>query len=68
MRYDVLNLILGWTLLALLLPSLCGLVTTWLDSWQLALPSVPSRHAHQRWIRCASRRSPARILPSGCVI
>ena len=38
MRYDVLNLILGWTLLALLVPLfVCGLVTAWLDSWELAL-------------------------------
>ena len=37
MRYDVLNLILGWTLLALLLPlALCGVITWWLDGWVLA--------------------------------
>ncbi|MEC8340446.1 MAG: TrkH family potassium uptake protein [Candidatus Thermoplasmatota archaeon] len=37
MRYDVLNLILGWTLLALLLPlALCGAITWWLDGWVLA--------------------------------
>ena len=38
MRYDVLNLILGWTLLALLVPlGFCGLITVWLDGWELAL-------------------------------
>ena len=37
MRYDVLNLILGWTLLTLLLPlALCGVITWWLDGWVLA--------------------------------
>ncbi|MDA8567758.1 TrkH family potassium uptake protein [Euryarchaeota archaeon] len=40
MRFDVLNLILGWTLIALTLPLvLCGLLTIWLDDWQLALYS-----------------------------
>ena len=38
MRYDVLNLILGWTLIALLVPlGLCALITAWLDGWELAL-------------------------------
>ena len=38
MRFDVLYLILGWTLLALMVPlAVCGLITAWLDSWQLAL-------------------------------
>lgn len=37
MRYDVLNLILGWTLLALTAPLLlCALLTWWLDGWVLA--------------------------------
>ncbi len=37
MRFDVLNLILGWTLLALLVPlGLCGVITAWLDGWALA--------------------------------
>ena len=40
MRFDVLNLILGWTLIALTLPLvLCGLLTVWLDDWQLAVYS-----------------------------
>jgi len=38
MRFDVLNLILGWTLLALLVPlGVCGIITAWLDDWQLAV-------------------------------
>ncbi|MBT5391647.1 MAG: TrkH family potassium uptake protein [Euryarchaeota archaeon] len=38
MRFDVLNLILGWTLIALTLPLvLCGLITIWLDDLTLAL-------------------------------
>ena len=38
MRYDVLNLILGWTLIALTLPLvLCGIITFWLDDLELAL-------------------------------
>ena len=38
MRSDVLNLILGWTLLALLVPlGVCGLITLWLDGWVLAV-------------------------------
>ncbi|MAH40849.1 MAG: hypothetical protein CMO41_01205 [Verrucomicrobiales bacterium] len=37
MRADVLNLILGWTLIALLAPlAICGLITAWLDGWTLA--------------------------------
>ena len=37
MRSDVLNLILGWTLLALLVPlGLCGIITAMLDGWVLA--------------------------------
>ena len=37
MRSDVLNLILGWTLMALLLPlAVCAVITLWLDGWQLA--------------------------------
>lgn len=45
MRYDVLNLILGWTLIALMVPlAICGLLTLVLDGWQLAatafLPAV----------------------------
>lgn len=40
MRFDVLYLILGWTLIALTLPLvLCGLLTVWLDDWQLAMYS-----------------------------
>jgi predicted Na+-dependent transporter len=38
MRSDVLNLILGWTLLALILPLiLCGVITAFLDGWVLAV-------------------------------
>ena len=38
MRYDVVNLILGWTLLAMTLPLLfCGVITWWLDGSTLAL-------------------------------
>ncbi len=45
MRYDVLNLILGWTLIALMVPlAICGFLTLILDGWQLAatafLPAV----------------------------
>ncbi len=37
MRSDVLNLILGWTLMALLVPlAVCAVITLWLDGWQLA--------------------------------
>jgi len=37
MRFDVLNLILGWTLIALTLPLvLCGFITWWLDDLQMA--------------------------------
>ena len=33
MRFDVLYLILGWTLLAWMVPlAVCGLITAWLDS------------------------------------
>ena len=40
MRTDVLNLILGWTLIALTVPLfLCGIITIWLDDFQLALYS-----------------------------
>ena len=40
MRFDVLYLILGWTLIALTLPLvLCGLLTVWLDDWRLAMYS-----------------------------
>ena len=40
MRTDVLNLILGWTLIALTVPLLlCGLLTIWLDDFQLAVYS-----------------------------
>ncbi len=40
MRTDVLNLILGWTLIALTVPLLlCGLLTIWLDDFQLAMYS-----------------------------
>ena len=38
LRSDVLYLILGWTLIALALPlAACGLITGWLDSFELAL-------------------------------
>ena len=38
MRFDVLSLILGWTLIALTVPLVvCGLVTWWLDDLQMAL-------------------------------
>ena len=37
MRSDVLNLILGWTLVALLVPlGVCGMITVALDGWVLA--------------------------------
>ena len=37
MRSDVLNLILGWTLVALLVPlGVCGIITVALDGWVLA--------------------------------
>ena len=40
MRFDVLSLILGWTLIVLTLPLvLCGLITIWLDDLTLALYS-----------------------------
>ena len=40
MRTDVLNLILGWTLIALTVPLLlCGILTIWLDDFQLAMYS-----------------------------
>ena len=45
MRFDVLNLILGWTLVALTLPLLfCVVVTGYLDDWELALRafSIPA--------------------------
>ena len=45
MRFDVLNLILGWTLVALTVPLLfCVLVTGYLDNWELALRafSIPA--------------------------
>jgi len=38
MRFDVLYLILGWTLIALTLPLvLCGLITWWLDDLEMAM-------------------------------
>ena len=38
MRFDVLNLILGWTLIALLVPlGICAIITALLDTWELAL-------------------------------
>ncbi len=38
MRSDVLNLILGWTLIALLVPlGICAVITALLDGWELAL-------------------------------
>ena len=45
MRFDVLNLILGWTLVALTLPLLfCVVITGYLDNWELALRafSIPA--------------------------
>jgi len=45
MRFDVLNLILGWTLVALTLPLFfCVVITGYLDSWELALRafSIPA--------------------------
>ncbi|MDB2335712.1 TrkH family potassium uptake protein [Candidatus Poseidonia alphae] len=40
MRRDVLFLILGWTLIALTVPlALCGVLTIFLDDWQMALYS-----------------------------
>ena len=45
MRFDVLNLILGWTLVALTLPLLfCVVITGYLDDWELALRafSIPA--------------------------
>ncbi|MDP6866110.1 MAG: hypothetical protein QGG62_04140, partial [Candidatus Poseidoniaceae archaeon] len=45
MRFDVLNLILGWTLVALTVPLLlCIVATGYLDNWELALRafSIPA--------------------------
>ena len=45
MRFDVLNLILGWTLVALTVPLLfCVVITGYLDNWELALRafSIPA--------------------------
>ena len=45
MRFDVLNLILGWTLVALTVPLLfCVAITGYLDNWELALRafSIPA--------------------------
>ena len=45
MRFDVLNLILGWTLVALTVPLLlCVIATGYLDNWELALRafSIPA--------------------------
>lgn len=45
MRFDVLNLILGWTLVALTIPLLlCVVATGYLDNWELALRafSIPA--------------------------
>ena len=45
MRFDVLYLILGWTLVALTLPLLfCVIVTGYLDDWELAFRafSIPA--------------------------
>ena len=41
MRYDVVNLILGWTLLALTVPLLvCAALTWWLDGLTLAIQAL----------------------------
>ena len=38
MRFDVLSLILGWTLIAISIPLfLCSLITIWLDDFEMAL-------------------------------
>ena len=38
MRFDVLSLILGWTLIAISLPLLiCGIITVWLDDFEMAM-------------------------------
>ena len=38
MRFDVLSLILGWTLIAISIPLLiCGVITVWLDDLEMAL-------------------------------
>ncbi len=45
MRFDVLNLILGWTLVALTVPLLfCVVITGYLDNWELSLRafSIPA--------------------------
>ena len=45
MRFDVLNLILGWTLVALTVPLLlCVVATGYLDNWELAFRafSIPA--------------------------
>ena len=45
MRFDVLNLILGWTLVALTIPLLlCVIATGYLDDWELAFRafSIPA--------------------------
>lgn len=38
MRFDVLSLILGWTLIAISIPLvICGIITVWLDDLEMAL-------------------------------
>ena len=38
MRFDVLSLILGWTLIAISIPLfICSLITIWLDDFEMAM-------------------------------
>ena len=53
MRFDVLNLILGWTLVALTIPLvLCVVITGYLDNWDLAFRafSIPAGLFIIHWI------------------
>ena len=38
MRFDVLSLILGWTLIAISIPLIfCSVITIWLDDFEMAM-------------------------------
>ena len=63
MRFDVLGLILGWTLVALTIPLvLCAIITGFLDDWDLAirafsLPAVLSLFIGFVMLRFGTRRN-----------
>ena len=63
MRFDVLNLILGWTLVALTVPLLfCVVITGYLDNWELALrafsiPAGLSLFIGSMMLRCGTKRN-----------